>query len=135
MLLLPISSILAPLLPLMVALILILPKNKPISIDVNIGLMFSLIGSNTIFNIIEYFTFINLFLFFLFIVIGLFFGLINSTLLYFSNVNFNHSLMEFISTLFSLLFLVIIISPALIILFDYDLVILPSFIVYSLGLQ
>jgi len=97
--------------------------------------MFSLIGSNTIFNIIEYFTFINLFLFFLFIIITLFFVLINSTLLYFSNVNFNHSLMEFISTLFSLLFLIIIISPALIILFDYDLIILPSFIIYSLGLQ
>ena len=101
----------------------------------SIDLMFSLIGSNTIFNIIEYFTFINLFLFFLFIIITLFFVLINSTLLYFSNVNFNHSLMEFISTLFSLLFLIIIISPALIILFDYDLIILPSFIIYSLGLQ
>ena len=97
--------------------------------------MFSLIGSNIIFNIIEYFSFINLFLLFLFIIITLFFILINSTLLYYSNVNCNHCLIEFISTLFSLLFLVIIISPALIILLDFDLVVLPSFIIYSLGLQ
>ena len=97
--------------------------------------MFSLIGSNIIFNIIEYFSFINLFLLFLFIIITLFFILINSTLLYYSNINFNHCLIEFISTLFSLLFLIIIISPALIILLDFDLIILPSFIIYSLGLQ
>ena len=44
-------------------------------------------------------------------------------------------MIEFISTLFSLLFLIIIISPALIILLDYDLIIIPSFIIYSLGLQ
>jgi len=97
--------------------------------------IFNIIGSNLVFNIIEYFSFINLFLLFLFIIISLFFILINSTLLYYSNVSFNHCLVEFISTLFSLLFLVIIISPALIILLDFDLIILPSFIIYSLGLQ
>lgn len=97
--------------------------------------MFSLIGSNIIFNIIEYFSFINLFLLFLFIIITLFFIFIYSSLLFYSNVNFNHCLIEFISTLFSLLFLIIIISPALIILLDFDLIILPSFIIYSLGLQ
>ena len=58
-----------------------------------------------------------------------------STLLYYSNVNINHCLIEFISTLFSLLFLILIISPTLIILLDFDLIILPSFIIYSLGLQ
>ena len=58
-----------------------------------------------------------------------------STLLYYSTIHFNHSTIEFISTLFSLLFLIIIISPALIILIDYDLVIIPSYIIYSLGLQ
>ncbi len=97
--------------------------------------MFSLISSNLIFNIIEYFTFINLFLLFLFTIISLFFILINSTLLYYSNINFNHCLIEFISTLFSFLFLVIIISPALIVLLDFDIIIIPSFIIYSLGLQ
>lgn len=98
-------------------------------------IIFNIIGSNLVFNIIEYFSFINLFLLFLFIIISLFFILINSTLLYYSNVSFNHCLVEFISTLFSLLFLVIIISPALIILLDFDVIILPSFIIYSLGLQ
>ena len=88
-----------------------------------------------IFNIIEYFTFINLSLLFLFIIISLFFILMKSSLLYYSNVNINHSLIEFISTLFSLLFLILIISPTLIILLDFDLIILPSFIIYSLGLQ
>ncbi len=51
------------------------------------------------------------------------------------NININHSLIEFTSTLFSLLFLIVIITPALIILLDFDLIILPSFIIYSLGLQ
>lgn len=97
--------------------------------------IFLIIGSSIVFNIIEYFSFINFSLLFLFIIISLFFILINSTLLYYSNVNFNHCLVEFISTLFSLLFLIIIISPALIILLDFDLIILPSFIIYSLGLQ
>ena len=56
-------------------------------------------------------------------------------MLYYSNININHCLIEFTSTLFSLLFLILIISPALIILLDFDLIILPSFIIYSLGLQ
>ena len=98
-------------------------------------ILYSIIGSNIIFNIIEYFSFINLCLLFLFIIISLFFILIKSTLLYYSNVNINHCLIEFISTLFSLLFLILIISPTLIILLDFDLIILPSFIIYSLGLQ
>ena len=97
--------------------------------------IFSIIGSNIIFNIIEYFSFINLFLLFLFIIISLFFILIHSTLLYYSTIHFNHSTIEFISTLLSLLFLIIIISPALIILMDYDLIIIPSYIIYALGLQ
>jgi len=72
---------------------------------------------------------------FLFIIISAFFIFLKSTLLYYSNLNINHCLIEFISTLFSVLFLLLIISPALIILLDFDLIILPSFIIYSLGLQ
>ena len=83
----------------------------------------------------EYFSFVNLFLLFLFIIISLFFILINSTLLYYINISFDDTLVEFISTLFSLLFLIVIISPALIILLDFDLTIVPSYIIYSLGLQ
>ena len=83
----------------------------------------------------EYFSFINLFLLFLFIIISLFFVIMCSTLLYYSTIHFNHHVAEFIITLFSLLFLIIIISPALVILIDYDSLIIPSLIVYSLGLQ
>ena len=74
-------------------------------------------------------------LFYIIHAFSLFFILIHSTLLYYSTIHFNHSTIEFISTLFSLLFLIIIISPALIILMDYDLIIIPSYIIYSLGLQ
>ncbi len=56
-------------------------------------------------------------------------------MLYYSNININHCLIEFGSTLFSLLLLVLIITPALIILLDFDVIVLPSFIIYSLGLQ
>ena len=94
-----------------------------------------MIGSSAIFNIVEYFAFINLFLFFLFIVMGSFFVLVNSTLLYYGSVEFNHSWAEFLSTLFSLAFLGAVISPALVILLDYDLAALPAFMIYSLGLQ
>jgi len=97
--------------------------------------MILITNSNVVFNIIEYFSFINIFLCFLFIIISLFYILIHSTLLYYSNLNFNQLLVEFISTLFSLLFLIIIISPALIILLDFDITIIPSFLIYSLGLQ
>ncbi len=94
----------------------------------------SIIG-NIICNIIENFSFINLCLLFIFIIIIFFFILIKSTLLYYSNININHCLIEFISTLFSLLLLILIITPALIILLDFDVIVLPSFIIYSLGLQ
>ena len=97
--------------------------------------MFILIGSNIISNIIEYFSFINYLLLFLFIIIILFFILMNSTSLYYNSINFNHSTIEFISTLFSLLLLIIIIPPALIILLDLDLITIPSYIIYASGLQ
>ena len=59
----------------------------------------------------------------------------NSTSLYYNSINFNHSTIEFISTLFSLLLLIIIIPPALIILLDLDLITIPSYIIYASGLQ
>ena len=59
----------------------------------------------------------------------------NSTSLYYNSINFNHSTIEFIITLFSLLLLIYIIPPALIILLDLDLIIIPSYIIYASGLQ
>ena len=43
--------------------------------------------------------------------------------------------LEFFLTLFSLWFLWLIISPSLIILLEFDLILIPSFIIYSLGYQ
>lgn len=43
--------------------------------------------------------------------------------------------MELFLTLFSIWFLWVIISPSIVILLDFDLISLPSFIVYSLGYQ
>ena len=59
----------------------------------------------------------------------------NSTSLYYNSINFNHSTIEFMSTLFSLLLSIIIIPPALIILLDLDLITIPSYIIYASGLQ
>lgn len=72
---------------------------------------------------------------YLFSIVLLFYLLLLSTLLFYSNLNYNNNLIELISTAFSLLFLIIIISPSLIIILDFDLIIIPSFIIYSLGLQ
>ena len=96
--------------------------------------------SNIISSMVEYFSFINLLSWFLFIFIIFFSIVIISTLLYYSTVNFNRgnfnlSIVEFISTLFSFFFLILIIPPALIILFDFDVIIIPTFILYSPGLQ
>ena len=97
--------------------------------------VFSSIGSNVIFNEIEYFTYLNPRLLCLFWFIISFFLLLNSSLYYFSTIYFNHSWMEFFGTLLSPIFPIFIISPALIILLDYDISIIPSFIIYSLGYQ
>jgi len=97
--------------------------------------MFSSIGSNVIFNEIEYFTYLNLRLLCLFFFILSYFILLNSSSYYFSTIYFNHSWIEFFGTLLSPIFPIFIISPALIILLDYDISIIPSFIIYSLGYQ
>lgn len=97
--------------------------------------MFSSIGSNIIFNEIEYFTYLNIWLLCLFFFIFSYWLLIICTSSKLSSIYFNHSWMEFFGTILSLIFLIFIISPALIILLDYDISIIPSFIIYSLGYQ
>jgi hypothetical protein len=54
---------------------------------------------------------------------------------YFTKLYYNDILIELLCTLFSLVLLLFIVSPALIILLDIDSVIIPSFIIYSLGYQ
>ena len=52
-----------------------------------------------------------------------------------NKIYYNDTFIELVCTSFSLLFLLFIISPALIILLDIDSIIIPSFIIYSLGYQ
>lgn len=97
--------------------------------------IFNNLSSNIIFNEIEYFTYLNLRLLSLFFFIILFFISLLSSLLFFSTVYLNDVSMELIITLFSLVYLLYTISPALVILLDSDINILPSFIVNCPGYQ
>ena len=65
----------------------------------------------------------------------IFFLLLSSSLLTIVSIYLNAAWMEFFLTLFSLSFLWLIISPSLIILLEFDLILIPSFIIYSLGYQ
>ena len=92
-------------------------------------------SSNIIFNEIEYFTYLNIWLFSLFVYIIFYLVLVYTSILFFSTIRLNDSRIELISTLFSILFLLIIISPALLILLEYDINILSSSVINPLGYQ
>lgn len=47
--------------------------------------------------------------------------LVYTSILFFSTIRLNDSWIELISTLFSIIFLLIIISPAILILLEYDI--------------
>ena len=98
-------------------------------------LVLLIIGSNLLFNEIEYFTYLNLWLVSLIFWLILFFLLLRSALLLHSTIYLNDTWMEFFLSLFSVWFLWLIISPSLILLLDFDLILIPSFIIYSLGYQ
>ena len=97
--------------------------------------MFSFLYNNIIYNEIEYFTFLNIWLIILFIYLFIYLFIINITLLFLSTIKLNNNYIELINTLFSIIFLLIIISPALLILLEIDINILPSFIIQSLAYQ
>ena len=97
--------------------------------------MISNLGSNLTFSEIEYFTYLNLWLVSLSLLLVIFFLLLSSSLLTIVSIYLNAAWMEFFLTLFSLWFLWLIISPSLIILLEFDLILIPSFIIYSLGYQ
>ena len=97
--------------------------------------MISNLGSNLVFSEIEYFTYLNLWLVSLSLLLVIFFLLLSSSLLTIVSIYLNAAWMEFFLTLFSLWFLWLIISPSLIILLEFDLILIPSFIIYSLGYQ
>lgn len=97
--------------------------------------MFSYFSVNCVFNIIEYFSYLNLWLVILFLFIMLFFFVLSSTQLISSSRLCSDVVFETSLVLFSLFLIIIIISPALIILLDLELIIMPSFIIYSCGVQ
>ena len=98
-------------------------------------LMFSYFSVNCVFNIIEYFSYLNLWLVILFLFIMAFFFVLGSTQLINSSRLCSDVVFETSLVLFSLFLIAIIISPALIILLDLELIIMPSFIIYSCGVQ
>ena len=100
----------------------------PLLINTNIKI-------NLAYNELEYFCYLNHWLLFLFFFIVTFYSILKITTMYLNKIYYNDSFIELICTLFSLLFLLFIISPALIILLDIDSIIIPSFIIYSLGYQ
>ena len=61
--------------------------------------------------------------------------MIKLTTLHLSKVNYNDAQVELACSLFLLLFLLFIVSPALIVLLDMDSLVVPSFIIYNLGFQ
>ena len=97
--------------------------------------MTSNLRTNLVYSEIEYFTFLNLWLVSLCLLLVIFFLLLTSSLLTIVSIYLNAAWLEFFLTLFSLSFLWLIISPSLIILLEFDLILIPSFIIYSLGYQ
>ena len=59
----------------------------------------------------------------------------NNTILFFTSIYFNYSLIELIITCLSITLLLLVISPSILILLDYDLLFIPGCIVYSIGYQ
>jgi hypothetical protein len=97
--------------------------------------MISHFGSSIIFNEIEYFSFINLLLLSLFFFyIFLFFIIFNSSLLL-NSIYYNDSLVELTITFISLIYVILIISPGLLLFMDFDLISSSSFILYCTGYQ
>jgi cytochrome c oxidase subunit 2 len=97
--------------------------------------MVCLLTINLVFNEIEYFTYMNIGLVSLLIYIIIYFIFVNSCCLFFSNVCVQDLYIEFISTLCSLMFLLTIISPAVLIILESDINIMASCILQSLGYQ
>lgn len=96
---------------------------------------FASIATHLIYNELEYFVYLNCWLLFLFFFLFIFYCIPKITAQNLPKISYNDTALEFGCTFFSLLFLLFIVSPALIILLDIDSIIMPSFTVYTLGYQ
>lgn len=64
------------------------------------------------------------------------FGLtMSSSLLYFPSTSFNSNIIECLVSSILVLLLVIIISPSFLVLLDYDINLLPSYLLHCTGMQ
>lgn len=97
--------------------------------------MFSNYSVNCVFNIIEYFSYLNFWLVILFIFVVWFFIFASSTQLINSSRLCSNVVFETWLSLFLLLVIFLVISPALIILLDSEIIGVPNFMVYSVGYQ
>ena len=70
-----------------------------------------------------------------FILLFIYFILLNSCLLFINTVYFNCYYLELFTTLVTNALLLFIISPSLIILLDYNMIYIPSSIIYTIGYQ
>ena len=93
------------------------------------------ICNHLIFNSIEYFIYLNMWLLYLWYLLINMFLFTYSCLLYYITLDYNDSFMEFFFSLYSILFLLLIISPSLIILLNFTIILIPYFIIYCLGYQ
>lgn len=93
------------------------------------------IRTNLVYNELEYFSYLNHWLLFLFFLIVCFYSILRIMTFCYGKVDYNNTLIEFLSCLFLLLFLIFIVSPSLLILLDIDYITIPSFILYNLGFQ
>ncbi len=95
----------------------------------------SSLSSSIVFSTIEYFSYLNIWLIILFLFLCFFFFILCSCQLLICSIYCSGAVFEFSLIFLSFLFVVIIISPALIILLDTEIILVPSFIVYSCGYQ
>ena len=97
--------------------------------------MNSALAASLTYNELEYFSYLNHWLLFLFFLIVTFYSVLKVTTACLNKIHYNDAVLEFASTLFLLAFLLLVVSPALIVLLDIDSVVMPSFIIYNLGFQ
>jgi hypothetical protein len=97
--------------------------------------MFSYLSLNVVFSMMEYFSYLNLWLVVLFLFIVMFILLIGGSQLFLSSKVCSDAVFELSLTIFCLILVGIVISPALIIMLDCESIMMPSFVMFCDGMQ
>ena len=94
------------------------------------------IFNNLVFNEIEFFSYLNVYLVILFVLLTLFMSIIWSTRVKgIHSIHGESSFIELFISFGSVLILLLVICPSLVLLFETELIMTPSFIVYAMGQQ